>query len=119
MVLKGLLLVACLAAGVFFLNRELWPAQSAPPTVVGIRDELGAVVQTKLLTQGFTDPVTVSCALAEGSTLQPPLRLVCNVVAHDLLRPKKSPLWVEDVTCGLPVPAGTPNCGSSGGDALQ
>jgi hypothetical protein len=41
------------------------------------------------------------------------------VTAFDRKRPRKSPVWFEDVTCNLPVPAGTPNCGSSGGDALQ
>jgi hypothetical protein len=116
---RGLLLVALLAAGVYVLNRALWPAQGAPPTVAGIQRELALNVATKLLVQGVYDPVTVTCAPPPGYTLQPPLHLVCQVVAHDLKRPKKSPQWVEDVTCGLPVPAGTPNCGSSGGEALQ
>ena len=116
---KGLLLVAALAAGVYVLNRALWPAQGAPPTVAGIQRELAQNVSTKLKVQGVFDPVTVSCLPPPGYTLAPPLHLVCQVVAHDLKHPKKSPTWVEDVTCGLPVPAGTPNCGSSGGDSLQ
>jgi hypothetical protein len=116
---RGLLLVACLAAAVYVLNRALWSAQGSSPTVAGIQRELALNVGTKLLVQGVYDPVSVICAPPPGYTLQPPLHLVCQIVAHDLKRPKKSPVWVEDVTCGLPVPAGTPNCGSSGGDALQ
>jgi hypothetical protein len=116
---RGLLLLACLGAGVYVLNRLLWPAQSAPPTVAGIQRELALSVATKLLVQGVYDPLTVTCAPPPGYTLETPLHLVCQVVAHDFRHPKKSPTWVEDVTCGLPVPAGTPNCGSSGGDALQ
>ena len=118
-IVKGLLLVAALAAGVFVLNRTLWPDQSAPPAVAGIQRELALNVATKLEVQGVFDPVTVTCATPDGYPLQPPLHLICQVVAHDLAHPKKSPNWTEDVTCGLPVPAGTPNCGSSGGDALQ
>jgi hypothetical protein len=116
---KGLLLVALLGVVVYVLNTTLWPAQSSAPTVAGIQHELALNVETKLNVQGVFDPVTVSCAPGPGYTLAPPLHLVCQVVAHDLIHPKKSPAWVEDVTCGLPVPAGTPNCGSSGGDALQ
>jgi hypothetical protein len=116
---RGLLLVACLAAAVYVLNRALRPAQDSSPTVAGIERELALNVGTKLLAQGVYDSLTVTCAPPPGYALQPPLHLVCQVVAHDLIRPKKSPVWVEDVTCGLPVPAGTPNCGSSGGDALQ
>jgi hypothetical protein len=111
--------VAALAAGVYALNTMLWPAQSAAPTVAGIQRELALNVATKLGVQGVLDPVSVSCAPPPGYTLEPPLHLVCQVIAHDLIHPKKSPTWVEDVTCGLPVPAGTPNCASGGGDALQ
>lgn len=116
---KGLILVAVLAAGVYVLNSVLWSPQGAQPTVAGIQRELALNVATKLSVQGVFDPVTVTCAPPPRYTLQPPLHLVCEVVAHDLRRPKKSPTWVEDVTCGLPVPSGTPNCGSSGGEALQ
>ena len=112
-------MTALLAALVFLANLELRAPSGSAPTVAGIQRELAADVTAKLASQEVSDPVTVTCAPPPGTTLQPPLHLVCQVVAHDLRRPKKSPTWVEDVTCGLPVPAGTPNCGSSGGDALQ
>jgi len=116
---KGLVMLALFAGVVYLVNSELRAPSGSAPTVAGVQRELAAVVTTKLATQGVFDPVTVTCAPPPGYTLQPPLHLECQVVAHDLRRPKKSPTWVEDVTCGLPVPAGTPNCGSSGGDALQ
>ena len=118
-VAKGLLALGLVAVVVFGVNKLLWGPSGRAPTVAGIQRQLASVVKTKLVTQGVFDPVTVSCAPPPGYTLQPPLHLVCQIVAHDLKHPKKSPIWVEDVTCGLPVPAGTPNCGSSGGDALQ
>jgi hypothetical protein len=118
-IVRGLLLVALLAVGVYAANRAFWSVQSSPPTVAGIQRELALDAKTKLNREGLFDPVTVSCAPPLGGTLQPPLHLVCQVVAHDLAKPSASPTWVEDVTCGLAVPAGTPDCGSSGGDALQ
>src|SRR5262249_31994511 len=53
---RGLILVGCLAAGVYLLNRALWPAQNAAPTVAGIERELALNVSTKLLVQGVFDP---------------------------------------------------------------
>ena len=116
---KGLVAFLLLAALVFLVNSELRAPSGSPPTVTGIQRELASVIRTKLVTEGVFDPVTVSCTPPPGSTLQPPLHLVCQVVAHDRAKPVASPMWVEDVTCGLTVPAGTPNCSSSGGDALQ
>jgi hypothetical protein len=116
---KGLLVLALLAAVVLTVNNGLWSPSNAQPTVAGIQRELASAAATKLVTAGYAYQVTASCAPPPGYTLRPPLHLVCQVVAHDVLRPAKSPVWFEDVTCGLPVPSGTPSCGSSGGDALQ
>ena len=117
---RALLLLAGLAALLLAVNLLLRPAAGAPPTVSGIEHELGAVVALKLTTQGYEYPIEVSCVPPPGSPPQPiPLHLVCQVTAFDRRHPRKSPMWFEDVTCDLPVPAGTPNCGSSGGDALQ
>ncbi len=114
------MLLACLAALVLAVNIVLRPPAGTPPTVSGIEHELGAVVALKLATQGYNYPITVTCSPPPGSPPQPtPINLVCQVTAFDRKRPRKSPVWFEDVTCNLPVPAGTPNCGSSGGDALQ
>ena len=105
---RALLLLACLAAVVVVLNIVLRPTAGTPPTVTGVEHELAAVIALKLATQGYVDPITVSCAPPPGSPPQlTPVNLVCQVTAYDRRRPSKSPMWFEDVTCDLPVPAGT------------
>ena len=116
-----LLVLAFLAVAVIAVNSALRPTRGGTPSVAAIERELGDSVALKLTTQGYDYPITVSCAPPPGGAPPDPtsVHLVCQVTAFDKRRPSKSPVWVEDVTCNLLVPSGTPRCGSSGGDALQ
>ena len=117
---RALLMLVVLAAVVIGLNSTLRLGSSTPPSVPGVERELAAAVALKLATEGYNDPIEISCVPPPGvAPTRVPANLVCQVTAYDRRRPSKSPVWFEDVTCNLPVPAGTPNCGSSGGDALQ
>jgi len=118
---RPLLVLACLAVAIVAVNSALRPAGGGTPVVAAIERELGDSVALKLTTQGYDYPIAVSCAPPPGGAPPDPtaVHLVCQVTAFNERRPSKSPAWVEDVTCNLLVPAGTPRCGSSGGDALQ
>jgi hypothetical protein len=117
----GVLLLAALAVAILALNGALRTSRGATVGVASVERELAAAVGLKLVTAGYHYPIQVSCAPPPpGGPPEPnAVHLVCQVTAFDKLKPKKSPMWVEDVTCNLLVPAGTPRCGSSGGDALQ
>jgi hypothetical protein len=116
-----LLVLACLAVAVVAVNTALRPEGRGTPGVAAIERELADNVALKLNAQGYGYPIAVSCAPPPGGAPPDPasVHLVCQVTAFNKRRPSKSPAWVEDVTCNLLVPSGTPRCGSSGGDALQ
>ena len=118
---RPLVLLACLAVVVVAVNSALRPARGGTPAVRTIEHELSSAVALKLSTEGFNYPIAVSCAPPPGGAPPDPtaVHLVCQVTAFNKRRPSKSPVWVEDVTCNLLVPSGTPRCGSSGGDALR
>ena len=70
---------------------------------------MGDSVALKLTTQGYDYPIAVSCAPPPAAPADPTaVHLVCQVTAFNKRRPSKSPAWVEDVTCNLLVPPGTP-----------
>jgi hypothetical protein len=117
----AIVFLALLAILIIAANGALRPPSGAGPTTASIKRELATAVATKLLSQGYFNPLLVTCAPPPGPAppATAPLHLVCQVTAIDERRPSKSPVWFEDVTCGLPVPAGIPSCGSSGGDAVQ
>ena len=120
-ILRVLFLLALLAVVIIGANSALRPPTGPSPTVGSIERELATAVATKLLSQGYIETPRVSCAPPPGAGPPGaiPLNLVCQVTAVDKRQPSKTPVWFEDVTCGLQVPPGTPTCGSSGGDALQ
>jgi hypothetical protein len=118
---RPLIALACFAVAVVAVNSALRPAGVGTPGLAAIERELGDSVALKLKTQGYDYPIAVSCAPPPGGAPPDPtaVHLVCQVTAFNKRKPSKSPAWVEDVTCNLLVPSGTPRCGSSGGDALQ
>jgi hypothetical protein len=117
---RGLLVLACFATAVVAVNGALRPTGGIVPSTSAIERELGDAAALKLSTQGYEYPIQVSCAPPAGGPPDPTaVHLVCQVTAVNKRHPRKSPIWVEDVTCDLTISPGTPRCGSSGGDALQ
>lgn len=118
---RGLLLLACLATAVVTVNSALRPTGGVTPSTAAIERELGDAAALKLSTEGYAYPIQVSCDPPPSGGPPDPtaVHLVCQVTAVNKRHPRKSPIWVEDVTCDLTVAPGTPRCGSSGGDALQ